>query len=95
MTCLFDFPLISLSVIRFSTIFNLTGRRGEEVNSRKHSIEGECAKVGNIVSIYLLLILQLAPGMLIQLSESKGGHLFEECRVCLLGGGALSSLSRV
>ena len=87
MTCLFDFPLISLSIISFSTIFNLTGRRGEEVNSRKHHIEGKRAKVGNIFSRCLLLILQLAPGMLIQLSESKGGHLFEAgCGVCLLGG---------
>ena len=98
MTCLFDFPLISLSVIRFSTIFNLTGWRGEEVNSRKHSTEGKRAKVGNTFSTYLLLILQLAPGMLIQLSESKGGHLCEGCLcVCLRGreggAGGLSSLS--
>ena len=92
MTCLFDFRLISLSVIRFSTIFNLTGWRGEEVNSRKHSIEGKRAKVSNIFRTYLLLILQLAPGMLIQLSKSKGGHLFEGCGV---GGRALSSLSGI
>ena len=82
------FSFISLSFIRFSTIFNLTGWRGEEVNSRKHSIEGKRAKVGNIQHI-LAFNSAISARDAYQLSESKGGYLFEGCLcVCLRGSGA-------